>query len=245
MTLAGDPLAGIDLVVFDKDGTLIEFHAMWSGWTEALGDALSDAVGRDVRGPLFAMLEYDPTTRRARSGGLLAATPMARLREHTGALLRDEGFGADAAEQALAVAWHAPDPVTTARAVTDLASLLTGIRANGTRVAVITADDRDPTERTLAALGIDGFMDAVVCADDGLPVKPRADAVLAVCARLGVPPGRTAVVGDAVADLRMGRAAGAARCYGVRTGVDDPAHLAPYADSVFDSVADLLPAGPA
>ena len=37
-----DRLAGIDLVVFDKDGTLIEFHAMWSGWA-------ADLAGRPAR----------------------------------------------------------------------------------------------------------------------------------------------------------------------------------------------------
>ena len=33
-------LAGIDLVVFDKDGTLIDFDVMWGGWAESLADRL-------------------------------------------------------------------------------------------------------------------------------------------------------------------------------------------------------------
>ena len=43
------PLDGIDLVIFDKDGTLIDFHAMWSGWVETLADDLERRpAGRPV-----------------------------------------------------------------------------------------------------------------------------------------------------------------------------------------------------
>ena len=56
-------LDGIDLVVFDKDGTIIEFGAMWSGWAVALADGLATATGRPIADPLYAMLGYDPATR--------------------------------------------------------------------------------------------------------------------------------------------------------------------------------------
>src|SRR5206468_2913217 len=56
-------LDGIDLVVFDKDGTIIEFDAMWSGWAAALAEGLRTATGRSVDAPLFAMLGYDPQSR--------------------------------------------------------------------------------------------------------------------------------------------------------------------------------------
>ena len=39
-------LTGIDLVIFDKDGTLLDFHAMWGGWTRELGDRLEAAARR-------------------------------------------------------------------------------------------------------------------------------------------------------------------------------------------------------
>ena len=58
--------------------------------------------------------------------------------------------------------------------------------------------------------------------------------------RLGVAPERTIVIGDSVADLAMGRAAGAARVYGVLTGVGTHEELAPHADEVLESVADLV-----
>jgi phosphoglycolate phosphatase len=52
-------------------------------------------------------------------------------------------------------------------------------------------------------------------------------------------------VGDSVADLQMGRAAGAGRCIGVLTGVGTAADLAPYADVTLRSIAELRADGPA
>ena len=212
---------------------------MWSGWAERLADDLEAAIGRSLRGPLFEMLGYDPTTGRAYAGGGLIATPMARLRELTERTLIDAGVPGATTRAALADAWHAPDPVALAHPLTDLGALLGGLRASGRRIAVVTSDDREPTERTLEALGIAASVDAVTCADDGIPTKPAPDAVTHVCRLLDVRPARSAVVGDSPADLAMGRAAGAGLVIGVRTGVGTTAELAA-ADLVLDSVAALV-----
>ena len=233
-------LDGIDLVVFDKDGTIIEFGSMWSGWAVALADGLRAASGRSFEAPLFEMLGYDAATGRVLPGGGLAATPMARLRERTRDVLIDEGLSHAEADKALAAAWHGPNPVALARPLTDLAALFGRLRAAGRRIAIATSDDRDPTERTFAALALTGAIDAIVCADDGIPVKPAPDMVLRLCAELGVEPGRTAVVGDSPADLRMGRAAGVGLVVGVLTGVGARSDLEPQADAVIGSVEGLL-----
>lgn len=213
---------------------------MWSGWAETLADRLETATARSLRTPLFAMLGYDPTTGRAHAGGGLIATPMSRLYDLTLVTLMDAGLTPGLATLALDAAWHAPDPVTLAHPLTDLVDLFTWLRAGGRRVAVVTSDDREPTDRTLEALHIADLIDATVCADDGIATKPAPDAVLHVCAMLGVEPGRTAVVGDSPADLAMGRAAGAGLVIGVRTGVGTAADLAA-ADVTLDSVAELVP----
>ena len=49
-------LDGIDLVVFDKDGTLISFEAMWVGWARDLGTRLELATRRPVAGDVFTTI---------------------------------------------------------------------------------------------------------------------------------------------------------------------------------------------
>jgi phosphoglycolate phosphatase len=237
-----DPLDEIDLIIFDKDGTLIEFDLMWGGWVDDISSQLEASTGLALREGLYEMLGVDPATGLVYWHGLMAATPMARIREAIEAFVAAAGAGPEAARAAVDGAWYAPDPVGLARPVTDLPELLRRLRAKVGTFAVATSDDRDPTERTLAALGIAEEMATLACADDGYPNKPAPDPVLRICERLSIEPGRTAVVGDSPADLRMARAAGAARVIAVLTGVGDEATLAPLSDIVLPSIEALAPA---
>ncbi|HTK45790.1 MAG TPA: HAD family hydrolase [Patescibacteria group bacterium] len=237
-----DPLDGVELLIFDKDGTLIEFHLMWGAWVAELANRLEAATGLALRDGLYPLLGVEPGSGMVLAHGLMAATPMRRIREVVEAYVAAAGAGPDAAAAAVAAAWHAPDPVALARPVTDLKALLGRLRRRVPTFAVATSDDRGPTERTLAALGVAAEFAALSCADDGRPTKPAPDPVLYLCSTLGVPPARTAVVGDAPADLRMARAAGVRRVIAVLTGVGDRASLEPLADVVLGSIEELVPA---
>lgn len=237
-----DLLDGIDLLIFDKDGTLIEFHLMWGAWVEVLGSRLEAASSLALREGLYPLLGVDRATGLVHAHGRLAATPMSRIREAVVAFVAESGATAEVAAAAVRAAWHAPDPVALARPVTDLRALLGRLRLRVGTFAVATSDDRRPTERTLEALGVSTEFAAITCADDGIRTKPSPDPVLHLCSTIGIAPSRTAVVGDSPADMLMGRAAGAARTIGVLTGVGDRASLEPLADVVLGSIAELAPA---
>jgi phosphoglycolate phosphatase len=235
-----DPLAGIELVVFDKDGTLVEFDAMWMPWVTEVASRLEATTGLELAAPFFETVGYDAATGRTIPGGGLSGAPMSQLQEQTVDLLRDHGLDTDAAEAAVDAAWFIPDPVATAHPLADLPELFAALHDRGIRIAVATSDDRVPTEATLEALGLAGFVDGIVAADDRVGVKPSPELVHWLAEGLGVEPARMAVVGDTPGDLRMARAAGAGRAIGVLTGLSPRHELEPLADLVLPSIEDLL-----
>jgi phosphoglycolate phosphatase-like HAD superfamily hydrolase len=235
-------LDGIDLVVFDKDGTLIDFDAMWGGWATELGRRLEAATRRPVAGDVFATIGFDPVLERVRPGAPLAIATMSQIEEIVAAVIRRWCPNVAAARRAVETAWFEPDPVATAVPTADLPVLFARLVASGRRLAVATTDDRAPTEATLRGLGIRSFVSALACGDDGVGVKPDPAMILALCRAVSVEPGRAAVIGDTPADLSMGRAAGVGRTIGVLTGVGSREDLAPLADALLGSVGELLQA---
>jgi phosphoglycolate phosphatase-like HAD superfamily hydrolase len=229
----------VDVVVFDKDGTLISFEAMWVGWARELGGRLEAATRRPVAGDVFTTIGFDPTRDRVVPGGPLAIATMDGIRDHVGAVLRRWCPSVPAAMRILADAWFEPDPVASAVPLADLPAVLGGLRTSGRRIGVATTDDRRPTEATLAGLGLTALVDDVVCGDDAGPTKPDPETIVAIGRRLGASVGRVAMVGDTPADLRMAREAGAVTV-AVTSGVSGSAELEPFADVILGSIAELV-----
>ena len=211
---------------------------MWGGWARELGTRLEASARRPVSPDVFAAIGFDPTTGRVAAGGPLASSTMAGIQDVVATVLRRWCPSVAAARRATEAAWYVPDPVSLAAPLADLPALFDEIRTGGRRIAVVTTDDRDPTDATLRALGVRARVEAMVCGDDGFAMKPAPDPVFAVCQALGTEPPRVAVVGDSPADVAMARAAGAGLVVGVRSGVGTAADLAA-ADVLLGSVAEL------
>jgi HAD superfamily hydrolase (TIGR01549 family) len=229
------------LIIFDKDGTLIDFEAMWAAWAITLAQKLEVITGRSMAERLYRAMDFYADTGQIAPHGQLAVTPMAGLRLLTIQVLVGEvGLSRQVAEDAVAKVWQIPDPLVAAQPLTDLTTLFAALQTCGLKIAVATSDDRAPTKATLAKLGLADFVAALACGDDGIPIKPAPDMVLTLCRTLNIPPAKTIVIGDNVADLHMGRAAGAGLVIGVLSGVSAVEILTPHADIVLPSVAVLV-----
>lgn len=101
---------------------------------------------------------------------------------------------------------------------------LAALRARGLALAVATSKIRASADEVVSATGLGGVFGAVVGHDEVARGKPAPDTALLAAGRLGVPPPRCLVVGDAAVDVLMGRQAGM-RVLGAGYGAADPGDL--------------------
>lgn len=228
--------AEIDLVIFDKDGTLVDLHAPWGRWAEQIAERLAATIAPDE---LLQHMGWDSATRRIRPETPLAIAPVDEMRAVLATLLYERGLGWTAATAAARAAMTAV-PIEPAPPLCPLQPLFTHLRANGVLIAIVTTDDHAGVVRDLEPLGLLPFIDMIFGGDAGLPIKPAPDIALAAIARTSIGAERVAVVGDSVADLAMGRAAGVGLTVGVLCGSGTAEILAPHADALLPSVCALF-----
>lgn len=225
-------------MLFDKDGTLVDFRACWIA---AYRSAAAEVAARAGLPPAFAdelLLRsgYDRRADRFRE-----ESPLLWATNETIALFwaRQPELAGVAGVEILVLARFADDerhpPVPTA----DLPTLFGLLAACGLRLGIATMDCEARARRQAARLGIAGRLDFVAGCDSGHGEKPAPGMVLAFCAATGLEPQDVAVVGDTTADLEMARAAGAGLAVAVTTGGTPREVLQRSADHVIVNLAAL------
>src|SRR5258706_16115169 len=99
------------LAIFDKDGTLIDFHAMWATWVVELARRLEEAAGITLAGRLFKTLGYEPATGHVVAASHLALGPGGQMRAVLVATRCAAGVPRAAAQRAVVAGWFLPHPL--------------------------------------------------------------------------------------------------------------------------------------
>jgi phosphoglycolate phosphatase len=225
----------IRAVLFDKDGTLVDFERTWFAVAREL--ALEAAGGNEhAARRLMEAGGYDFEAGRFRGGSTIAAGTNADI-----VGLWYPGLEGRAREARIADfdRMSAEVGARSAVAIEGAADALARLHARGYAIGVATNDSTRGAELTVQALGFAPLMSAVLGYDIVLNPKPAADPVLHFARLTGVEPAAIAVVGDNAHDLEMARAAGAGLAIGVLSGNSGQAELEPLADVVLASVAGL------
>jgi phosphoglycolate phosphatase len=216
----------IDAILFDKDGTLYDFHATWSAFAKqaihafpgVAPERVADALGFDmVEGrfrhdaPFVSGTAEETATLLSQETGV----PMIEIRDR----FDEIGRGTP----------QVPVPGVE-RTLAGLAPRPLGVATN------------DAERSALAHLAITGISDHfsfVAGYDSGFGSKPGSGQLRAFAGQIGIDARRIAMVGDSAHDLTAARDAGMV-AVAVLTGTAMHETLQPLADVVLPDVTHLL-----
>ena len=116
--------------------------------------------------------------------------------------------------------------------------LLAGLRRRGVPIAVCTNKPFEPAMKLIVELGLSVMLDAVVGGDSLDVKKPAPEPVALALQKIGVRPEGAVMIGDSVADMGAGDAAGLATI-GVSWGYGDCSGATRVVDTV-DALTELL-----
>ncbi|MCZ4090137.1 HAD family hydrolase [Sinorhizobium psoraleae] len=229
--VASKTIAGI---LFDKDGTLLDYVKSWvpvnyelariaARGDEQLARVLLQAGGMDPDSGYVApdsLLAAGNTVEIA-TGMVCAGAPFTV--EQLTTLF--DGLFAQSADYAVPV--------------TDLGAFFAGLHAKGYRLGVASSDNERSIRETARRFGFDGYLHYVAGYDSGHGVKPEPGMVLGFCAATGLEPYQVAVVGDNNHDMYMGRNAGVGLTVAVLTGTGSRQSLAAASDHCLTDITEL------
>ncbi len=225
----------IRAVLFDKDGTLIDFDRTWFSisWQLAQRSAQGDEV---LARSLLDAGGYDWLTERFRANSVIAAGTVEDI-----VSLWHPGLAGPQLRELIEEydAYCVAEGARSAVAIEAVHETLTTLRGVGYRLGIATNDSEAGAHATARALGIDGLFDVMIGYDTAARPKPFPDPLLYFAETLGLSPHEIAMVGDNLHDLETAHAAGAGLAVGVLSGNSPREALEPHADLVLDSVAGL------
>lgn len=242
----GDQPFDVEVVVFDKDGTLIDFHIMWGRRATTAVDAILDQLGYDAQleQSLYETLGYNRRQGETAGNGPLAIVPLPKIDTVMATVLYQYGLAWDKAEQLIRDTFSpvmSSDP--TEQSVKPLGNVHESIQrlnTHGIRTALATSDNRTPTLKMLEMLNIDHHFDVIYCGDDDeLPQKPSAQVLEQIAMRCSVDIGKIMMVSDTVSDLSMAHAAKAGGKVGVMGGATEADQLSAWSDALITTIDEL------
>jgi len=225
-----NPIQG---VLFDKDGTLFGFTAMWALWCDRVIAELS-AGDEQLCSKLGTAVGYDPQSRQFAPEALIVKAAADEINQAWCDLLPNKSLAT-----VEAVAQRQLKSMPAAVPVTDLNGLCQRLQSGGIKLGVATNDFESVAREQLAQVRATAYFDFICGFDSGYGAKPQPGMILGFCEQTGLDPASVAMVGDSGHDLEAGRAAGAGKVIGVLTGPATRADLVDLADVVLDDISQL------
>ncbi len=217
------------LVIFDKDGTLIDIHHYWAGMIRIRADKavhywVESAEKREgVYRTLVDAMGICLETGLMKRSGPVGVKPRNYIVQTVRNALAREGISKEL--ETIEALFKEVDQ-ETAKNISPLLKLLPGVESflqqckkNGIRMIVATTDITARADIALKALNIDDYFEGVIGGDKVERNKPAPDPAWKALQQTGIHSKRAIVIGDHPVDIEMGRSGGIDCNVAVLTGL--------------------------
>ncbi len=225
-------------ILFDKDGTLIDFDRTWvPAYSTALDDLCDGSADAGLKLRCLVATGYDEET-----GGTVPNSPMAAAGNDEIAGLWLEVAEAPRTDQAISRLVDVMENHAASHPVPlfDLGQLFERLTGRGLVLGVATMDAEWVARQTLSHLEVEAHIGFCAGYDSGHGRKPGGGMATAFCAYENLRPEEIMVVGDNPHDLHMARDAGAGLAVGVCSGVGGVEDLQADADHIIDDATGIV-----
>lgn len=231
----------VDAIIFDKDGTLIDFDAFWVALsTKAIEDILKKInVGIKTTDVLQAFGVKDGVTD---VNSVLCKGTYEEMGEIFHNILSENGCGLSKKEVVDLVIEEYNKNVDSGivkPTSPKLEQTLRSLKEKGKKLVVVTTDNEYITLNCLKKLGIEELFDKIYTDDGVNPAKPHPFCANDFCQRYGLDKNCVVMVGDTMTDVKFARNAGI-KVVSLINKEENIQKIGPYTDFVVDDLSKLL-----
>jgi len=239
-------LPDVRLVIFDKDGTIIDVHTYWANMVKYRSRIIAERLGLDleIEKGLMDSMGVLVEQMRIKPDGPVGIKKREIVLNAGVTYLISCGFPdhtplfQEAFQEVDQYSLGKFDEII--RPIPGVHALFASLKARDCKIALATTDLSDRAQKAMNHLGIMDFVDVIVGADGVEKPKPDPEIVLTICDRLGLEPRRSIMVGDAESDVQSGLNAGCLAAIGVETGLTSRERLLELTPLVISDISKII-----
>lgn len=244
LVVGWNTIEDVELIIFDKDGTLIDLYPYWSHVVKRRAEAVIKLLGLDVcyKRRLLESMGLDVANHCFKPEGPIGVKRRSDVLKALEDCLVSLDYSRSKSKEACEYAFITADAQVPTGP--DVLKVIPGVRTffNSicwkSKVAIATADNTARANIMMDAVGLKGI-DLVVGSDAVVKGKPDPEIVHFILNKLGVDAKHTVMVGDTVGDLVCGQKAGLLACIGVTTGTTPRDVLAKHSPHIVSTLGSI------
>ena len=238
----------MDLIIFDKDGVLLDLTSTWLPVATDITHHLSSLTHHKVPAHKFQeIIGIDEASQTIDPDGLFAAGSFLDQQQACAAYAPELGAHYATPDYHEAIMQIVDrnatrDPVPLG----DISGTLTQLQKAGYKLAVLTNDSERSARRSLEKMGITAFFEEIIGYDSGHGGKPDPAGFHAICKSCGTVAQNTIMIGDTGADRNVAKAADAGLFVGISArypaptkALDGTTHLLPSIEGLPDLLESI------